>query len=195
MKFCSFCGKGPFSVSSRLKKHITNSENCNIAACQEWDTYAKRIWDNASPRSENDPQPPNLEQDRPPNLPDDTLEEDIQAIEEFTVSTVPEIGPPERKHRRSTVDDAEDEKLETAHFIQEFTTNLGAGVVWEEEVPFFEKIQCEQVLNGSSSWGPFDDEDDWQLAEWLIRNIEQNQLQIDTFLNLNIVCDVFSFDN
>ena len=113
----------------------------------------------------------------------------MHALEGFTVSTVPEIAPLEPEHPRPTVNDAEDEELETGHYIQEFTLNLGAGAVWEEEVPFFEKIRHEQVLNGSSSWGPFDDEDDWQLAEWLIRNIGQNQ--IDTFLNLTIVCEVF----
>ena len=187
MNFCGFCGKGPFSASSRLNKHITNSENCNKAARQKWDTYAKKIWDDPRPPSST----PILENDEPPHPPDDALEEDIQGLEDVTVSRVPEIAPLELEHRRSTLDDTEEEVLETAHYIQEFTTNLCAGAVLEEEVPFFEKIRHEQILNGSSSWGPFDDEDDWQLAEWLIRNIGQNQ--IDTFLNLRIVGDWSSF--
>ena len=152
----------------------------------------KSIWDDTSPPSENDPQPAsppaNLEQEDLPHQPNDTLE-DMQALEGFTVSTVPEIAPLEPEHPRPTVDDADDDELETGLYIQEFTPNLGAGAVWEEEVPFFERIRREQVQNGSSSWGPFDDEDDWHLAEWLIRNIGQSQ--IDTFLNLTIVCEVF----
>ena len=38
---------------------------------------------------------------------------------------------------------------------------------------------------GGSHWGPFEDEDEWQLAEWLIRYVSQKQT--DTFLKLLIV--------
>jgi len=97
----------------------------------------------------------------------------------------PEIPPAEAERIRATVEDAEDEGLRSAYYIKEFPANLGAGAVWGDEVPFFEKIRQEQVENGSSRWGPFEDQDEWELAQWLIRNIGQNQ--IDAFLNLNIV--------
>jgi hypothetical protein len=37
----------------------------------------------------------------------------------------------------------------------------------------------------SSHWGPFENEEEWGLAEWLIRNVGQKQT--DTFLKLPIV--------
>ena len=100
---------------------------------------------------------------------------------------------PFRKHnqlnlnhlRRATVDDAEDEDEESVYYVEEFPMNLGAGAVLGEEVLFFEKIRLGQVNNGTSQWAPFEDQDEWKLAEWLIGNIHQKQT--DAFLNLNIV--------
>jgi hypothetical protein len=34
-------------------------------------------------------------------------------------------------------------------------------------------------------WTPLEDEDDWQLAEWLVKNVGQNS--IDEFLKLPVV--------
>ncbi len=42
--------------------------------------------------------------------------------------------------------------------------------------------------NGTE-WGPFADEDEWQLAEWLLKNV--GQMQADAFLKLPIVSFCF----
>jgi hypothetical protein len=75
--------------------------------------------------------------------------------------------------------------VDFATYIEEFPANLGAGAVWGEEVPLFEKIRQQQERNNTSPWGPFEDQEEWELAEWLIRNVGQKQT--DAFLNLNIV--------
>ena len=49
----------------------------------------------------------------------------------------------------------------------------------------FEQIRKEQQETGSSKWGPFKDQDEWELAEWLLKNVGQKQT--DDFLKLNIV--------
>jgi hypothetical protein len=49
----------------------------------------------------------------------------------------------------------------------------------------YEYLDEEQKREGGSRWGPFEDEDEWQLAEWLIRNVGQKQT--DIFLKLPIV--------
>ncbi|KAG1883131.1 hypothetical protein F4604DRAFT_1576473 [Suillus subluteus] len=45
-------------------------------------------------------------------------------------------------------------------------------------------------LSDSGVWGPFKDEEEWQLAKWLIQNAGQNQT--DQFLKLPIVSLVVS---
>ena len=187
MHFCGFCGKGPFPASSALNKHIRHSTNCNKAACQKWGTYATKIWDGPPGVSkavqQPPPSPPILEQDELHDMPDITLEEDLHGLEDLT-NTQPH-----------TITGLVPERLESAYYIQEFPPNLGAGAVWGEEVPFFEKLwqEPEQVQNGSSRWGPFDDQNEWELAQWLIRNIGHNQT--NSFLNLNIVTShLLNFD-
>jgi len=200
MHCCGFCGKGPFPSSSGLNRHIRHSVNCNKAARQKWGSYATNIWENAQGPSNIEPQPPAsppiLENDELVDMPDITLEEDLQGLEHDLAhsrgsqpDTITPPGP-EMQHARpqrprATVEDAEEDDVEFAHYIEEFPANLGAGAVWGEEVPFFEKIRLEQERNGTSPWGPFDDKDEWELAEWLIRNVGQKQT--DAFLNLNIV--------
>ena len=52
-------------------------------------------------------------------------------------------------------------------------------------MPFFEKLWQEQDESGSSRWGPFEDQDEWELGMWLVRNVGHKQ--IDAFSGLNIV--------
>ncbi|KIJ62061.1 hypothetical protein HYDPIDRAFT_176793 [Hydnomerulius pinastri MD-312] len=47
----------------------------------------------------------------------------------------------------------------------------------------FHRIRDEQVLRGGDIWGPFADEDEWELAKWLIKNV--GQTQAEKFLKLN----------
>ena len=191
MHFCNFCGKGPFSDSSKLKKHIRNSIKCNEAQRKEWDVYATKIWNNtpAGPSKQQPPSPPVPEDDE---VEDNTLEDDILVHDNDIISSrgdEPE-NPPNlaiRPETRATVGDANegDNHSEPNFFIEEFPQHLGAGAVWGEDVPFFEELRREQEENGSSRWGPFEDQDEWELAMWLIRNVGHKQ--INAFSNLNIV--------
>jgi hypothetical protein len=196
MHFCEFCGKGPFPSSSGLNKHMRHSVNCNKTARQKWGSFATTMWDNAPGPSNIEQQPPAsppiLEDDELPNMPDIALEEDLQALEDDLADTTitphcpqspapappgPEMPPAQPESLRATVDDA--------YYIEEFPADLGAGAIWGEEVPVFEKLWQEQKAEGSSRWGPFENQNEWELAEWLIKNIGQKQT--DAFLNLNIV--------
>jgi hypothetical protein len=137
-----------------------------------------------------------LDEEELPNMPDITLEDDLHGLEEDLdnarrsqppqpATIIPE-GPglmgAEPESLRATVEDA---SVEDANYVEEFPANLGAGAVWGEEVPFFEKLRRDQEIDGASRWGPFEDQDEWELSKWLIRNIGQSQ--INDFLNLNIV--------
>ncbi|KAG6852687.1 hypothetical protein C0991_009891, partial [Blastosporella zonata] len=70
-------------------------------------------------------------------------------------------------------------------FVEACPSEWKAGATWGTNIPEFEKIHREQEAGRQTQWGPFKDEEEWQLAEWLIQNV--GQTQTDEFLKLPIV--------
>ena len=70
-------------------------------------------------------------------------------------------------------------------YIENYPEEYRAGASWGQCKSLFECLDEEQKKVGGSRWGPFEDKDEWQLAEWLIRNVGQKKT--DTFLKLPIV--------
>jgi hypothetical protein len=54
-------------------------------------------------------------------------------------------------------------------------------------ISHFTSICHTQEAAGDGKWGPFEDEDEWQLAEWLIKNVSQKQT--NTYLKLSIMSE------
>jgi len=50
---------------------------------------------------------------------------------------------------------------------------------------YFEKLLVEQRAKGEDPWAPFEDKEEWGLAQWLMLNVGQNVT--DKFLKLPIV--------
>jgi hypothetical protein len=98
--------------------------------------------------------------------------------------------PPSHGHRPTIEEVPEDEDSpaqsnECFVFIESFPTEFKAGAPCGIGAPKFETIHQQQQDQGKSNWGPFEDEDEWELAEWLIKNV--GQTQTDKFLKLPIV--------
>ena len=72
------------------------------------------------------------------------------------------------------------------YWVEEFLPGKEAGATFGASKMTFTAIQDEQVLRGGEVWGPFRDEDEWQLAKWLIKNVGHNQTE--EFLKLSAVC-------
>ena len=127
--------------------------------------------------------PPILEEDEIVNLPDITLKDDLLILEDDLMNNAspPPENPPADQPAPlhvivpDTVAKVPAKENEATFYIKECPANLDAGAVWGEEVPDFENLLKEQRENGSSRWGPFEDEDEWDLAKWLIRNVGHNQ--------------------
>ena len=75
-------------------------------------------------------------------------------------------------------------------YIENFPEEYLAGATWGTCKPLYEYLDEEQRKEGGSHWSPFEDEDEWRLAEWLICNVGQKQT--DIFLKLPIVSFLFS---
>jgi hypothetical protein len=76
------------------------------------------------------------------------------------------------------------------HYPQEFPVEHAAGVpscrgafkmVFEE--------MAEQAMEEGKVWGPFESEDEWELAQWLFENVGHGKM--DEFLKLNFVSGTF----
>ena len=94
--------------------------------------------------------------------------------------------PLEPPRNRVTIEDVtEEETQDSGHYVEEYPTERKAGAAWGKEEPLFVRIQRDQQEDGTSKWGPFKDQEEWELAEWLSKNVGQKQM--DTYLKLNIV--------
>lgn len=60
-----------------------------------------------------------------------------------------------------------------------------AGRICGNAATVFESLREAKAERGESPWAPFEDEEEWELARWLMQNVGQNQT--DTFLKLPIV--------
>ncbi|KAG6827066.1 hypothetical protein H0H92_013335 [Tricholoma furcatifolium] len=178
---CGFCGKGPFSTIGGLRKHIAQSSGCREAAKKEFSQAQANLW--------NEPLF---------NLPDETfssnelraIESEKQLLDDINLAAEdfqPFIAddPSPAINSPVTVDGTiEKVKPKTTYYIEDFPAQRKAGAVWGKDIPEFEKIRA--LLEADQTpWGPFQDEDEWELAEWLNKNV--GQTQTDSYLKLNIV--------
>ena len=190
-----FCGKNCPTMPS-LKRHIDRVSACKKASHEEFGQYASSIWNNGPanpqeqslPKEQSPPVTPQLE----PHLPNIHLEEDIQTAaatlnEETHFPPAPQpLNEQQSRPYHATIEDApDDDDTSQDRYIEEFLKESMAGAMWGTSKPLFESLNEEQTREGTSRWGPFEDEDEWELAEWLIRNVGQKQT--DAFLKLPIV--------
>lgn len=70
-------------------------------------------------------------------------------------------------------------------WVEEFPTEKHARAHYGPGPTKFQSIQDDQILQGAEILGPFESEEEWELAKWLIKNMGHNQT--DVFLKLPIV--------
>ena len=155
------------------------------------------MWDDvpANPNDTEEQVEPPADLPDLPNLPDFHLEEDFQAAEEalngeefnLLQQSPPPLPSQDELHpQNATVEVPNNGELnDGGRYIEIFPEEYLAGATWGRGKPLFESLDEEQKSKGGSRWTPFEDEDEWQLAEWLIRNVGQKQT--DAFLRLPIV--------
>jgi hypothetical protein len=191
-EYCEFCGKGPFPTHGGLNKHIGRSKDCHGKSQLAFNSYTSTLWKNA-PDARND-----LPSSSPPPT-DETLDAQFEDLEHDLLSVeqnisldpateTPDLPIPQTPQRnRVTIEEVseEEETRDSGHYFEEYPTDQKAGAAWGEDQPLFMRTQREQQENGTSKWGPFKDQGEWELAEWLSKNVGQKQT--DAFLKLNIV--------
>lgn len=188
--YCGYCGKGPFLTQGGLNKHIGRSKDCQEKNQLAFKSYTSTLWKNAPDASNVLPSSPPPPPDETPGAQVEDLEHDLLTFEQnFSLDSTTETSnlPIQTEHTNlpRQIFPEEKETPESGHYFEEYPTERKAGAAWGKDQPLFVRIQKEQQENGTSKWGPFKDQDEWELAEWLSKNVGQRQT--DTFLKLNIV--------
>lgn len=198
MPYCGFCGK-LCPTAPGLKRHIDGTPECKRASNEEYYQYANSIWDDVPGNLDHEEQQPPIPpiDSEPVDMLDFHLDEDIQIAEDNIVpppqQELHELPP---RAQEEMVNVPVNEKVNTdsadgARYIEYFPEENRAGATWGHSKPLFECLDEEQKKVGGSRWAPFEDEEEWQLAEWLIQNVGQKQT--DIFLKLPIVSFSFLF--
>jgi hypothetical protein len=90
----------------------------------------------------------------------------------------------EIRDKRARVEEVEDEEDGgIRRWIEDYPSP--AGTAGMPAQTYFEELRAEQRSNGQDPWAPFEDEEEWGLAQWLMLNVGQNAT--DKFLKLPIV--------
>ncbi|KAJ8521884.1 hypothetical protein ONZ45_g1435 [Pleurotus djamor] len=192
---CGFCGKGPFPTSAGILRHIKRVPECHHEYSKQLHDLAASIWFESDAVDEGeDPQlgdcvgiPAMIDEE--PCQPDTSAsdeDEDHRPLIE-TISSCPsspDIASVQSQPRHPvTVEevwDEDDEPNSHQRWAQSCPDEWKAGAILGHGQTKFEGILHENA----SLYGPFASEQEWQLAQWLVKNAGQSQA--DEFLKLPI---------
>lgn len=176
---CNYCGRRNLSTLKGLRSHITQSKICRDAL--------RRITEKRAPSTKN-------QDDSNSEMSDDIqpIDQDVPMHFEGVEDTGDFVQPEPRASatrgqqpdRRARVEEVEDEESGTqTRWVKDFPRP--AGVPGRPAQSYFEMVREKQTADGDSPWAPFQDEEEWGLAQFLINHVGQNAT--DKFLKLPIV--------
>ncbi|KAF8119235.1 hypothetical protein EV363DRAFT_1463400 [Boletus edulis] len=166
---CRQCGRG-FPTPSGVCRHIAHSARCHAGI--EADDPGQRV---PTHHDENDGNDGNV-------LP--TSGEDVEGPDLASEHQPVEMDTGE--DREVNPDAEEEPNSEKAYFprhAMEFTEHP-VGAVFDDTKTSFQVMQDIQEAAGRDTYAPFRDAEEWELAEWLIKNV--NQQGMEDFLKLPI---------
>ncbi|GBE90182.1 hypothetical protein SCP_1900310 [Sparassis crispa] len=189
---CNFCFR-ELPTLGGLKRHISSRRECH----RKWeDTIAKKtetvsIFDTEEQEEETYhmlPEEPVMASlvDGPPGNCNSTFDSYIPApVWEPSPDKEETEESNARASKRVRVEDVPDEDdISAGHFYTNYSCHPVATVQAQGKT-VFERQHEEARAMQTSEYAPFSDEEEWQLAEWLMKHLGQNR--IDEYLDLPIV--------
>jgi hypothetical protein len=189
---CRYCGK-PFPTTAGEKRHVQQTRSCLAQWREELNKFSVNVFDlqNDDP-PEHESTISDLECDAPDDP--DRFQHALGDGTDFEQSDYDEPQPrgvyveevvDEDEPTREVDEDEPIRESDKVQFVEEFPAEGYAGAVYEKMTTTFEEIKQAEAAMGGHKWGPFVDEEEWELAEWLLKNVGQKQT--DAFLKLPIV--------
>ncbi|KAG6839614.1 hypothetical protein C0991_000890 [Blastosporella zonata] len=180
---CPYCLSTKFPTSEAVRRHQGQSKKCQQARQRNLQRLIAESQGAASQTLQQDPLP------APFSGPDD-MEVDL-GVENTPMDGLDAVIEPEEPgsrdsdacppSRHTTVEDVEDDG---EVWVESFPSTKQAGATFGTAQTSFDTIRDNQILQGAEVLGPFESEEEWELAKWLIKNVGHNQT--DQFLQLPI---------
>ena len=181
---CGVCGQG-FSSQQGLRAHVRLSPGCR-EVIQARNQLRETTTLTSPPPNHNTF--PDIGQDTPPEI-------DISHPPSSLTSV--DADRPEADPRRARVEDADDEDEdgrvaggENRYWLWDFPDGLAGGIIEGSVLAHigsrFENIRHRQRLAGKAPWDPFLDDEEWEVAQWLVET-GVSQRNIDRLLKLKKV--------
>ncbi|KAJ7797991.1 hypothetical protein B0H14DRAFT_3114235 [Mycena olivaceomarginata] len=196
---CPYCDAVRNTIQG-LRSHIEQSQLCRerrynaYAAESDGDSDSDDSYDGGNGLESDTEMPMNAERAENGLLNDvseDENDQDLHAdpphIDDTppgSPSPVPDPDPKAGKRRRATVEEVEDEEDE--RYVEDFPAEMDAGEWRERCKTYFQKLRDEQKDAGNAPWYPFESEDEWELAKWLMTS-GLSQKKTDEYLKLKAV--------
>jgi hypothetical protein len=172
---CNYC-RHAFPTAGGVHRHITHLIPCR----GQWETEAQQA--QCATRTNDSDGEQDINEDI--DLPNFDVHRDVDMPNR--ASDVPEPDVLEGEHEDTpaapTVEEGHGPHF--VHFAQEFSEKPAADIIGREETPF-EQMKRYQEATGRGVYAPFADHEEWVLAQWLIKNV--NQRVTEEFLKLSIV--------
>ncbi|KAF8545975.1 hypothetical protein OG21DRAFT_1479733 [Imleria badia] len=169
---CNYCRRA-FPTTGSVRRHISHPRACH----EQWEIEAQQAQPVAgTPDRELEREHINEDIDLPLGV-DDIDHHDWHNVDMLG-------GAPDCQDHHDKEDELEEEH--SSHFpcfAQEFLEKPAADVIGCEQTPF-ERMKSYQEATGGGSYAPFADCEEWALAQWLVKNV--NQCATEEFLKLPI---------
>ena len=186
---CNYCLK-PIATEAGIKWHIAQSPACH----NQWTKLLERT--KSAVLNDIDDQPPELMDDDAPGYPynwenifdgvDGPKEPldvpDGHLVHQSRVDVDP--GPPnlsKRPSKRVRVEEDREDSPYTEPYPKATATILG------KKKTVFESMEAADLKKGKDKWAPFRNEDEWELAQFLMKNL--GQTKTDELLKLSFVSE------
>jgi hypothetical protein len=174
---CNFCLK-ELSRHKDVTLHIQNTPTCR----QQWDITVshQNTWCSEQVSSQSSTSDTLTPADHEYNIPED-VDYEFPHRSRYEPEDTEDYGPQTKRARVEEVADEEEPTRFAKVFPCPVADVLGVGQTVFEEI---REAQLDMGLE-NNPWAPFDDEEEWGLAEWLSKRV--NKTATDEFLKLAIV--------
>ena len=191
---CDYCHRS--FESSALSRHVAHSDSCRHRWEKDLQKISARRPAHLVPQKENEKHHEN----------DDELLEGAEVDIDYNDYVLPahnasdlniELhveGLVEGRVETREVDENADDTVGSAYRHTRWTEAYPGGVAqgYGRAKTTFDDWRDEQMLTGASQWSPFEDEEEWELTQWLFKNVGQSA--IDEYMKLPSVSFFFTFN-
>jgi len=193
---CNYCLK-PMAAEAGIKRHIVQSSACR----DQWSKVLECLKFTVS--DDEDDQPPAQMEDDAPDYPydwEDTFDGmdgpdvgldvlDGHLVHQTHVDVdpgPPDLSEPPSKQARVEADEEHSPRWPSSERFTEQYAGVAATILDKRQM-VFESLEAAGLEEGESKWTPFRDEDEWDLARFLMKNLGQKK--IDELLKLSHVSE------